>query len=390
MSPPASGFASRARALARDVLLAHPPESLPWSWRTAILLHGLVTLGAATGDDELFCAVRRFFESPRHADVVIRRSDAAACALPALSLYEATGERAGLPFVDRALGYLARAPSSYLGAVFHLGDELWARPLPDSVWADSLMMVGVLLARASVVSGDAELRAQALTQAHAIVTHLQDPGVGLFRHADVPAACVSFPTQRAFWLRGNGWMLAAGAEMCAVLDLTAVEREELTRAFAPAAAALLACARNDGSWPNLLRAARSPLRTADDLPAPVVRDHEARIESSGTALVGAGMLGFARLSMLTPGPLYRDAGLAAVTAAMSCIRRDARGRLCLRNTTGPTNAGPSFSYALVPESVNAYYGVGAILLSAAAVVTSSVLPAPKASRAEVQRPSSAA
>ncbi len=383
MPPLPSDLASRARALARDLLASRPPESLPWSWRTAILLHGLVTLGAATGDAELLDAVRRFFENPRHVGVGIRRSDAAACALPALSLYEATGERVGLPYVERALRYLVHAPSSYLGAVFHLGSELWARPLPDSVWADSLMMVGVLLARASVVQGDRSLRARALAQARAFVTHLQDPGVGLFRHADIPAACVSFPTQRAFWLRGNGWMLAAGAEMCAVLDLHGDEREDLTRAFTPAAAALLGCTRNDGSWPNMLHAAH-------DLSSPVARDDRARIESSGTALVGAGMLGFARLGMLAPDQLYRDAGLAAVAAAVSCITRDARGRLCLRNTTGPTNAGPSFSYALVPESVNAYYGVGAVLLGAAAAVTSSVLPEPQASQVQVLRPSSAA
>ncbi len=349
----------------------------------------MVTLGAATGDAELLEAVRRFFESPRHRKVQIHRSDAAACALPALSLYEATGERVGLTYVDRALRYLVRAPSSYLGAVFHLGDELWARPLPDSVWADSLMMVGVLLARASVVRGDASLRSRALGQVNAFVTHLQDPGVGLFRHADIPFASLSFPTQRAFWLRGNGWMLAAGAEMCAVLDPDPAERADLTRAFAPAASALLSCVRNDGSWPNMLRAARTPLRTAGDLPSPVMKDDRARIESSGTALVGAGMLGFARLGMLTPEEPYRATGLAAVAAAVSCIMRDRRGRLCLRNTTGPTNAGPVFSYALVPESVNAYYGVGAILLSAAAAITSSV-PEPQASQVQVLRPSSAA
>ncbi len=349
----------------------------------------MVTLGAATGDAELLEGVRRFFESPRHQNVGIRRSDAAACALPALSLYEATGERVGLPYVDRALRYLGRAPSSYLGAVFHLGDELWARPLPDSVWADSLMMVGVLLARASVVRGDSNLRSRALGQAHAFVTHLQDPGVGLFRHADIPVASVSFPTSRAFWLRGNGWMLAAGAEMCAVLDLGPAEHADLSRAFAPAASALLGCVRNDGSWPNLLHAARAPVRSTSDLLSPIIRDDRARIESSGTALVGAGMLGFARLGMLVPEEPYRAAGLAAVAAAVSCIMRDRRGRLCLRNTTGPTNAGPSFSYGLVPESVNAYYGVGAILLSAAAAVTSSV-PEPQASQVQVLRPSSAA
>lgn len=351
------------------------------------MLHGMVTLGAATGDAELLEAVRRFFEDPRHSRIGIRRSDAAACALPALSLYEATGERAGLPYVERALGYLGRAPASYLGAVFHLGDEFWARPLPDSVWADSLMMVGVLLARASVVRGDRELRSRALGQVHAFVTHLQDPGVGLFRHADVPVASMSFPTQRAFWLRGNGWMLAAGAEMCAVLDLTAQEKQELGRAFTPAAAALLRCMRNDGSWPNLLYAPRSPLATGSDLATPVSFDRDARIESSGTALVGAGMLGFAQLGMLPPD--YRDAGLAASRAAISCISRDRRGLLRLRNTTGPTNAGPAFSYHLVPESVNAFYGVGAVLLSAAAAITSSVLPEPLASQVSLRASSAA-
>jgi hypothetical protein len=184
-------------------------------------------------------------------------------------------------------------------------------------------------------------------------------------------------------------MLAAGAEMCAVLDLPLQEKGELSRAFAPACDALLHSARNDGSWPNMLYAARASLSSTDDLRTPIRRDDDARIESSGTALVGAGMLGFAQLGMLEDGARYRTAGFAAVRAAVSCISRNARGRLCLRNTTGPTNAGPAFSYDLVPESVNAFYGVGAVLLSAAAALTSSVLPEPQASQVSLRASSAA-
>jgi rhamnogalacturonyl hydrolase YesR len=387
MQPLPSELALRARALGHDVIAAHPPGAWLWSWRTAILLHGLVTLGAATGDAELLSAVHTFFENPRHARVGIRRSDAAACALPALVLYESTGERVGLPFVDRALQYLVAAPSSDTGAVYHLGSELWARPLPDSVWADSLMMVGVLLARASVTRNDPQLRALALTQMRAFITHLQDPGVGLFRHADIPVVNVSFPTQRAFWLRGNGWMLAAAAEMCGVLGLTREEHAELADAFEPAAFALLGSARNDGSWPNLLRARPCAAPDVTNGRLAIARDEHEKIESSGTALVGAGMLGLARLGMVTPYERYRDAGLAATAAAVSCITRNARGRLVLRNTKGPTNAGPSFTYALVPETVNADYGVGSVLLAAAAAVTSS---APEQPALQARRSSSAA
>ena len=354
---------SRVRALAHDFLEVHPPASLPWSWRSAIFLHGAVSLGAATGDVALLSAVHAFFENPRHRNVAIRRSDAAACALPALSLYEATGERVGLRYVERALRYLEHAPASPVGAVFHLGSELWARPLPNSVWADSMMMVGVLTARAANVHRDTALRDKALSMMRAFIMHLWDPGAGLFRHADIPSLSLSFPTRGAFWLRGNGWMFAAVAEMCEVLDLAAEERADLARVFEPAARALSVCVRNDGSWPNMLFSKKGTR-------APVVVSSKAPIESSGTALVAAGMVGLTRAGVLAD-PRYFDIGCKAFAAASTCLARDVEGRFVLRNTKGPTNAGPSFQYDWVPESVNADYGVGALMLAAAACATSS-------------------
>jgi rhamnogalacturonyl hydrolase YesR len=351
---------ARVVELGRTFFRVRPPRSLAWSWRTAILLFGAVELGAATGDAELIDAVAEFFSNPAHARVRIRRSDAAACALPAIALYEATGERAGLALAERAAEYLYHAPTSPRGAVYHLGTELWARPLPDSVWADSLMMVGVTLARLSRAWSDSALRDRALATAFAFARELMDERTGLYKHARIPSLDAIFPEGDAYWLRGNGWILASAAHIASALALSPRERAAFSEIVAPPAEALARAMYSDGSLPNVVVARDRRERRARDA------HRSARpIESSGTALVAAGMLGLARQGLIRS-ELARD-GARAAHAAASCVARDSRGRLVLRNTKGPTNAGPSWSYALVPESVNADYGVGGMMLAAAEV-----------------------
>jgi rhamnogalacturonyl hydrolase YesR len=320
-----------------------------------------VELGAATGDAELTDAVADFFRNPKHARVRIRRSDAAACALPAIALYEATGERAGLALAERAAQYLVHAPASPNGAIFHLGTELWAKPLPNSVWADSMMMAGVTLARLARVKDDSAMRGRALSMAFAFARELRDPASGLYKHARIPSLGVSFPEGDFHWLRGNGWVLAAASDMAESIDLDASERAAFADIVAPAAETLVREMQPDGSLPNVIELGRI------GRPLP--------IESSGTALVATGILGLTRQGLVSRALVPH--ALRAANAAFSCVTRDARDRLVLRNTKGPTNAGPSWSYGLVPESPNADYGVGALMLAAAEQVTSSAeLPEP--------------
>jgi rhamnogalacturonyl hydrolase YesR len=366
---------SRVAELGRQFFRERPPLSLSWSWRTAILLYGAVELGAVTGDAELTDAVADFFRNPKHARVRIRRSDAAACALPAIALYEATGERAGLALAERAAEYLVRAPAASSGAIYHLGTELWAKPLPNSVWADSLMMAGVTLARLARVKDDVAMRGRALSMAFAFARELMDPMSGLYKHARIPSLDITFPEGDCYWLRGNGWILAAASDIAESLDLDASERAAFARIVSPAAESLVREMQPDGSLPNVIELGRI--------------GHPRSIESSGTALVAAGILGLARQGLVHHALV--PSAVRAGNAAFSCVTRDARDGLVLRNTKGPTNAGPSWSYAFVPESPNADYGIGALMLAAAERITSSAAGlCPEEAEPQAQLRSSAA
>lgn len=86
---------------------------------------------------------------------------------------------------------------------------------PQQVWADTLFMGGLFLAKWGRLTGDARCTAECTRQFERHYAFLHDPATGLIRHG------FSGLEQRhlgVLWGRGNGWFAAASLEVLPFLD----------------------------------------------------------------------------------------------------------------------------------------------------------------------------
>ncbi len=308
---------------------------MPWRWDAAIGLLGLArTLPSPP--------VERFIRSYyRHHDGGARivMPDHCAPVLAALEARSVLGEDATRRAIDRTADFLRKQPRNALGALNHLGVVTsLSRAYPDSIWIDSLMMYALPAVAIGRALGDSDLEAFGLAQPRIFAELLQDRRTGLFRHAYLVERAATRPRAPVFWLRGNGWVVAALVEMLEHDRCAANLR--ILRALATG---LLRHQGDDGMWPT------------------VVDDARTYAESSGTALVAYALAKAARLRLL---PVEsRDAAQRAFAALRARMVRRVDG-LSLRGISGPTIPSRRSGYALVPRRADISYGVGAMLLLA--------------------------
>jgi unsaturated rhamnogalacturonyl hydrolase len=135
----------------------------------------------------------------------------------------------------------------------------------QELWVDMLYMAAPFLARYGVLADDPDAVDDAVAQFHACRDRLRDPETGLYRHnwAAEPDSFV----QSTFWARGNGWVLAALADVLAVLPADHAAREDLVEQFEALAAAMRPYQDASGFWHNIVDDRTSWLETSGTLMA---------------------------------------------------------------------------------------------------------------------------
>jgi unsaturated rhamnogalacturonyl hydrolase len=345
-------FESRTRGaleaglgLARAYLGRHPVGKAEWDWGPAVFLYAL---GAYAESGPLAAEARAYLEA-YHARWAARglpaldRSDRVAPALSAVTLVRlGSGDAAAYFNALAGADYVRSEPRNRLGTIDHLGHSFLRVFYPNSIWVDSLMMYGVLAARWARVSGDSALLDFAAAQPLIFASVLQDPADGAFRHAWRVEAEKPVPESATYWLRGNGWVLVAIAEILDELDAGHPAREKLIASFARLAGALRAWQLPGGLWDSI---ANVPGYTHP--------------ETSGTALVAYALAKAVHRGWLDASHLdVARRAFAGVTARLE------RGGGSMPLISGPTNPGPRWTYAFVPPKRDLPYGVGPYLLAA--------------------------
>jgi len=268
--------------------------------------------------------------------------DHCAPALAAVAARDWISERTFEDATGPVATFLRTQPRNRLGALDHLGvGTVLRRIYPASIWIDSLMMyaaTAVVLGRAL---DDPALTDFGAAQPRIFADALQDGDSQLFRHAFLEARGRTRPRSATFWLRGNGWVAAALADM---LEHDHSSRADNVAIFEQLAAALMHRQCSDGLWSTVL-GQPSTYR-----------------EASGSALVAYGLAKGARLGVLDPSA--RIAAVRTFDALVASLRRRSDG-MSLPGISGPTIPGPRLAYALVPCCADIDYGVGAFCLLAA-------------------------
>ncbi|HEU4410128.1 MAG TPA: glycoside hydrolase family 88 protein [Polyangiaceae bacterium] len=350
---------ARARSAADRYVALHPPRRLGWGWEAGVFLHALCELRRA---DPIASARYGGYVRDYHARWARRgappidQSDRCAPALSALALAQGDGDGVGLAAASAVARYLKGAPREACGALNHTGHSWLSALYPRSIWVDSLMMYGVFAARWGAWAGDPALVDFAARQVGAFAAKLQDARTGLFRHAWLTRLGRAVPAAEAYWLRGNGWVLAAGAQIAAALPAGHPEAPAIVAALRRLAGGLVRYQRPDGQWETILN---EPGRSYP--------------EASGTALVACGLGRGVADGWLEP------ALLAPAARAYEGLRArlvETPSGLCLLGVSGPTNALPKFTYRLVPTRRDLGYGVGAYLLASVALADAGAAAAP--------------
>jgi unsaturated rhamnogalacturonyl hydrolase len=330
-----------ARAIADRYMAVHPATSASWNWDDGTLMASLMALHRVTGGEAYRDYVQAWIDARIASGYAISTSDHCPPALSALALYTETCDPRYQAVVDRVTTFLdVEALRTPEGGISHFGtSSLFGATL----WIDSLYMFGEVAIRRGAAWGDAGALDLYGAQYRIFATALQDAG-GFFRHAyDWPGA----QDPGVFWARGNGWVLASGADYLHARS-TRGESDDVVRA----------------SYQRLAAAVVDEQDPATGLFWTIVNaraEGETYLETSATALFA---LGLARGSK---DGLVDASARAAITRAMEGVRaqitKDAEGRPVVTGISGPTDVGRRADYAAVPLESDVSYGVGAVILA---------------------------
>ena len=337
-------------AVARTWLADNPATQLGWGWGQGVLAHGLERAYRVGGEDVILDYLRTYLRWHAAHGVSISWSDDTVPGLAALDRV-LQGDAELRPLVDQVVRYSMHAPRSRSGMLLHLGRARLpiVRELLPEAWVDTLFHVVPTLVRYTELTGDTRYRNEAVHQLSLFVRALQDPETGLVTHAydDRPRdrRVPSFE-QRAFWARGNGWMLVALVDALLQLPASAPERDQLVQAAQRLERALRSVQAPCGLFHTLLLRPDSYLETA------------------GSALIVSAMAQGARAGLFS-----EQARLAAERGArgLLSIVRWQGGRAEVTGTSLGTNP-IALLYAITPTGDQISYGVGAWLMAASEVI----------------------
>lgn len=339
------------RAVALTWIAERPAKELAWNWGEGVLAFGVECAFRSTNDARLRDYVREYLRHHRALGVSVTWSDQATPGLAAVVLAR-EGEAEFAPLAEAVVRYVEQAPRTQTGLVRHLGAAYPAsirRLFPDA-WVDSLFHLVPTLMRYGAWKGDPGALSEGARQLLLFARFLSDPATGLVTHACNDSGShepVPPFTERAFWARGNGWMLATLVDALAFLPLHHPDREEL-----------LAFARR-------LEVSLGRVQAASGLFHTLLLDPESYQETAGSALILFGMARGVRLGLFGAGTRARV--LRGARGLWQIVRREGHRELVTGTSLGTNPV--ELLYRWTPTAEQVSYGIGAWLLAATEALT---------------------
>ncbi|MCB1701253.1 MAG: glycoside hydrolase family 88 protein [Halioglobus sp.] len=340
-------YFDRIIALADASVQRFQPEKLKWMWGEALYTYALSLLDDALGENRYLDFNRAYLDAHIQKGYRVDQSDTMAPGLTAFALLQKTGDERYAVIVDRVLHYLKHSERVLDYMPNHLGSSREGRLYPRSVWVDSVMMYGVFASWYGLATGDRDIYDFARRQPELFAKYLQDPQDKLFYHCYWTKSGHTYPRQKIFWGRGNGWVIGGLPLAIDHFVSDSEERRQAINILAETSAAVLPYQRDDGFFETVLN---KPGKTY--------------IESSATALIASGWMqgvadGYLDDAYLLP-------GLKSYQAVVDSLElKD--GLLSMPLISAPTIAiqgMPYLGYKYTPRGNDWTYGLAALFFAA--------------------------
>lgn len=186
-----------------------------WEWTHGVGLYGMYKAWELTGDPKLWSIMTDWFAARFSEGTPSRNINTVAPFLTLAYLYERSGERTYLPYLDVWAEWVMKGlPRTEEGGFQHI---VYNSVNHQQLWDDTLMMsvmpltkIGILLNRPAYVE---EAKRQFLLH----IKYLVDRRTGLWFHGWTFEGRHNFAN--ALWARGNSWITIAIPEFLELLDL---------------------------------------------------------------------------------------------------------------------------------------------------------------------------
>ncbi|WP_019914189.1 glycoside hydrolase family 88/105 protein [Paenibacillus sp. HW567] len=270
-----------------------------WDWVPGVGLISLLEYGAVSGQGKVVDYLLRWVNRNKHKAEGVKVINSLAPFALFPELYRLTGDRWLLQkAVSTADWMLSAAPKTREGALEHTVTE--NVDFPEQVWADTVYMAGLFLARLAGLTREARLADAALEQTLLHLRLLQDPATGLLFHGWNSREGNHMSAVR--WARANAWITLAVPQIVTELQGVTEVPDELYSRYASLAAGLQSNQAANGLWHTVL-----------DRPDFVQ-------ETSGSAGIACGFIKGVKCGMLEPS--YLDNAELTVKAILPLIAAD--------------------------------------------------------------------
>ncbi|OXM99486.1 beta-galactosidase BglB [Bifidobacterium vansinderenii] len=186
-----------------------------WNWPQGVGLYGLFRNYDVTGNEAAWQAVTSWFDRALAKGTPSKNVNTMAPLLAMAFLYERTGESRLLPYLKRWTDWAMNAmPRTEELGMQHI---TFGEPHHNQLWADTLVMTVLPLAKIGMLLGRKDYVEEAKYQFQIHVKYLMDPSTGLWFHGWTFDGRNNFAG--AHWGRGNCWATMAIPEIIDILEL---------------------------------------------------------------------------------------------------------------------------------------------------------------------------
>ncbi len=220
-----------------------------WQWQQGVALFALSEVYRKRNEKSYLAYIKKWTDSQLEKEEPGRSINTTAPCLSILELYKETGEDKYLELLDDfAQWCMARARRSERGIYEHSCTENF---YDNQIWADTLFMGCLFLAKYSIYTGNKMYMYEALRQYVLHYDFLKAQDSALIIHGYYGNERIQ---KGVIWGRGNGWFAAGSAIMLSLADESYSDYNIIKANFAKYIEELVTYQNSDGSWNTVINA----------------------------------------------------------------------------------------------------------------------------------------